>query len=145
MGQKIETSSAEIKIEFRVPLPTVADTLCSAFEGGSSYWASVTNKTEPDEWKWEDMSGIIESKNSHWLHEYPLNPGGELEITDHEARPEMNERVKLCLHRAKVVVGLQVMAEKFPKHFADMVAETGDANTGDVLLQCCLFGDVIYG
>ena len=41
--------------------------------------------------------------------------------------------------------GLQAMAEKFPKHFADILGENDDAITSDVLLQCCLFGYVIYG
>lgn len=29
--------------------------------------------------------------------------------------------------------------------FAEILDDNADANTGDVFLQCCLFGDVIYG
>jgi hypothetical protein len=41
--------------------------------------------------------------------------------------------------------GLQVMADKYPKHFADFMSEEDDCVTADVFLQCCLFGDIIYG
>lgn len=40
--------------------------------------------------------------------------------------------------------GLTVMAKKEPHHFADFLQEQGDMNTGDVFLQCCLFGEVRY-
>jgi len=38
-----------------------------------------------------------------------------------------------------------VLEEKFPKHFSDAVEEDFDATTADCWLQCCLFGDVIFG
>jgi len=41
--------------------------------------------------------------------------------------------------------GLQVMAEEYPRHFADFMSENEDAETADVWLQCCLFGEVVYG
>lgn len=41
--------------------------------------------------------------------------------------------------------GLEIMAEKYPSHWADFVGGNDDADTGDVFLQCALFGEVIYG
>ena len=41
--------------------------------------------------------------------------------------------------------GLQIMAEKYPRHMGDFLNENDDADTGDVFLQCCLFGEAIYG
>jgi len=41
--------------------------------------------------------------------------------------------------------GLNVMARDFPKHFQDLVDENDDANTADILVQCSLFGKMIYG
>jgi hypothetical protein len=32
-----------------------------------------------------------------------------------------------------------------PRHFADVLNENDDAGTGDVFLQCCLFGEIIFG
>ena len=45
----------------------------------------------------------------------------------------------------KIKKGFTVMAKKYPEHFADFLKEDYDQNTGDVFLQCCLFGGMIYG
>lgn len=45
----------------------------------------------------------------------------------------------------KIKRGLTVMAKKEPKHFADIISGDTDQTTADVLLQCSLFGEVIYG
>jgi hypothetical protein len=41
--------------------------------------------------------------------------------------------------------GLQVMAEKYPVHFNNFDSDNFDAETGDVFLQCSLFGEIVYG
>lgn len=45
----------------------------------------------------------------------------------------------------KVRIGLSIMAEKYPRHFQDVVADNADAETGDVLVQLSLFGEIVYG
>jgi len=42
-------------------------------------------------------------------------------------------------------LGITEMATKFPKHFLDVMQDNCDAETGDVFIQCCVFGDLIYG
>jgi hypothetical protein len=59
-----------------------------------------------------------------------------IDVPDDKLRILDNEAVQL---------GLQIMAKDYPNHFADLVNETGDATTDDVFLQCCLFGELIYG
>ena len=49
------------------------------------------------------------------------------------------------LNLQKIKKGLTIMAKKYPSHFADFIKEDYDNETGDVFLQCCLFGKVIYG
>ena len=61
-------------------------------------------------------------------------------IKDIEAEPNKY----FSLNLVKIKKGLKVMANKYPKHFANFIAEDYDAITGDVFLQCCLFGEVIY-
>jgi len=39
----------------------------------------------------------------------------------------------------------KVMHDDYPSHYGDAISENDDAGTGDVYLQCCLFGEVIYG
>lgn len=41
--------------------------------------------------------------------------------------------------------GCDVMSTKFPRHWANFIAENEDADTGDAFVQCCLFGDLVYG
>ena len=45
----------------------------------------------------------------------------------------------------KVRSGVAVMAATYPYHFGNLLADNSDATTGDVLVQCALFGKIIYG
>lgn len=40
---------------------------------------------------------------------------------------------------------LELMAERYPKYFADIINENDDAETADVLLQLATIGEVKYG
>jgi hypothetical protein len=40
---------------------------------------------------------------------------------------------------------LALMATKTPRHFANIVGERGDSETGDVLVQLACFGELRYG
>lgn len=39
----------------------------------------------------------------------------------------------------------RILATKYPHHFCDILKDGGDATTGDVLIQCALFGEIVYG
>ena len=41
--------------------------------------------------------------------------------------------------------GLRLMKKEYPSHYADLVEENDDAETGDIWLQLAVFGEVIYG
>lgn len=49
------------------------------------------------------------------------------------------------LSREKLVAGLAAMAREHRRHFCNILLDAADATTGDVLVQCALFGDVVYG
>lgn len=68
----------------------------------------------------------------------------QADYTD-DVRAEMTDHVLAPLTRASIAAGIVCMATRYATHFGDMLAENGDATTGDVLLQCALFGDLIYG
>jgi hypothetical protein len=118
----------------------VADLLCCALEGGTGYWCAITGYTKPP--------GTVRAITSPadgtvYKHiDYPLNEGGAVKLKDIE--DDANGR-EFILDRKAIAKGLEVMAEKYPKHFGDFRAENEDAITADVFLQCCLFGKVIYG
>jgi hypothetical protein len=114
--------------------------LCCAFEGGSNYWyADLEADTYPE--------GKSRKDFEYYHMELPLVEGGSVKFRDaeevHEDSADDDGYYRLDL--AKVTKGLEVMAVKFPRHWADFINENTDATTGDVFLQCCVFGDVIYG
>lgn len=124
-------------VQTQIPIKDVASLLCSAFEGGSSYWASLVDVKEPKEWIYQEF-------DSPYAHEYPVNPGGRVIIRDMEHDGDEDEKVYTLDNKA-IQRGLDVMARDYPRHWSDFRKEDYDACTGDVLLQCCLFGDIIYG
>jgi len=102
--------------------------LVSAFEGGSNYWIrSAEVATKP-------------SKVAVDLARVPLNGGAlRFEIDNDDAVP-----LRL-LDRAAIVHGLELMAKLQPQHFADVIRDSSDADTGDVFLQICLFDELVFG
>lgn len=124
-----------------VPMKRIQDLLCSALEGGSGYWASVIGVEEPFQ--------IIDRFNKSEILpniDYPTNPGGALLVLDTEAHTKFRlAHTKFRLDLPAIRRGIQVMADDSPLHFAHFISERDDALTGDVFLQCCLFGKVVYG
>ncbi len=111
----------------------ISSLICSAFEGGSNYWCKITKKIKPTTWEFDSDPG------THWLHDYALNPGGALFITDVD-----NEHKAVRFDTTAIEKGLAILAKDHPKHFADILADDADAETGDVFLQCCVFGEIVY-
>jgi len=73
--------------------------------------------------------------------QWPLSEGGRLWIDNLFE----DEEYKGWLDLESVEKGLKLMAEKSPKHFSDFLTENEDGYTGDVFLQYCIFGKLIYG
>ena len=76
---------------------------------------------------------------------YPLSPGGALVISDFQTHGDELEMETGILNLETIAKGLKIMAEEYPRQYKDMVQETDDADTGDCLLQCCIFGEVQFG
>jgi len=49
------------------------------------------------------------------------------------------------LNQEKLARGLQTLCSDWPWHWAHLFNDNMDAETGDVFLQCCLFGTIVYG
>lgn len=115
----------------------IAGLLCTSFEGGSGYWANVDLAYNPTDAEMTDSETYGDWKG---YAQYMVNhPDFKLTITDFEEE----ESYTLTLETLKK--GLKVMAEKYTRHFDDFINENDDADTGDVFLQCAVFGEVIYG
>lgn len=128
----IPDGTITIQVKKEISYADVRDLLCCAFEGGSNYWYYIYEYHNPDNIKCE------------FRHlDLPLSKNGYLMIGTREDFEEEIEPVKLDVEAVKI--GLQIMADKYPWHFANFIGDNMDAETGDVLLQCALFGDIVYG
>jgi hypothetical protein len=125
-----------INMNVEIAVERIADLLICAFEGGSNYWYLIQSYKAPANY---------DRYNSGTKRlDYPLNEGGALEISSTED-DEIEGKTRWTLDYDACVEGLQMMAKKYPWHFAAILDESDDADTGDVYLQCCLFGEVVYG
>lgn len=106
--------------------------LCSALEGGSNYWIGKVKYVYGPGFEKRDM-GV------RYL-ELPFHEGSGIEITD-----DFDDHETKLLTRDALRKGLNVVFEKYDHHFKNIISEQDDAETGDVVLQCALFGDIIYG
>tara|TARA_Y100000310_G_C20146245_1_gene562585 strand:+ start:145 stop:558 length:414 start_codon:yes stop_codon:yes gene_type:complete len=120
----------------------IMNLLCCAFEGGSNYWyRNLDVKSLPPGAKEEDYTNeaIKKRSNGFWLRYYVIPvEGGTVEL---EA---VGEPGKLELHRGHLKRGLQLLVDKYPSRFADVISEHEDGSTGDIFLQLCLFGEVPF-
>ena len=64
---------------------------------------------------------------------------------DMEDISEFPASAKHHLTLADIQKGLETMRDKYPHHWADLVEENDDLITGDVFLQCAVFGELVYG
>lgn len=120
-----------ISVRKHFTMEQLKDLLDSAFYG-SQYWCN------------SDL--FYESEAEAALTEKGIEIEEELETEARFVLGEWRDHApKLhTLNLPKIKRGLTVMANKYPEHFADFINEKGDMNTGDVFLQCCLFGEVKY-
>ena len=70
-----------------------------------------------------------------------LNPASSLNCPKCGTEPSP----VVALDRAALERGLALMSTEQPGHFADFVSGNEDAETGDVLLQLALLGEVVFG
>lgn len=117
--------------------------ICSAFEGGSNYWAEVKGYEFPEGVSYKDFK-----EGGKLASDWPPTQA----IAFHEGctvimgdREDEGEGETFRLNREALTKGLATMATKFRWHFDNMLKGNDDSETGDVFLQCCLFGDIVYG
>jgi hypothetical protein len=92
---------------------------------------------------------------SHWGSWHAITAAGthngtifdryEWQLLDkHEHDVDSKKRFRYKLSLEQVLSGLAVCAREYPHHFRDFIADTGDANTGNVIIQCAIFGKLKY-
>lgn len=143
-------------VQARVSNKDIADLLSTAFEGGiTGTWCVIVGVVDPpDVTIWSDRydNGTLrDDPQLYRYYDYPVTPGGAVIVAEDEVwrdaeREGDTSQVKTFhIDRETIARGLSVMQTKYPHHFADFVKQNGDACTADVFVQCCVFGELVYG
>lgn len=143
-----------INIDITISHQQLEDMLVTALEGGSNYWYRNAGYDIPE----ERMGEARKQAGSCFLGYAAPFCGGKLtlEVIHDDVLPRRTSSVSYEdvkggsgetweIELEDLVYGCQIMAEKYTRHLMDMVNENHDAETADVFLQCCCFGEVIYG
>jgi hypothetical protein len=121
----------EVPTTYTITKERIQDLLIGALEGGSDYWCEARFVKAP---------GCIAS-----YMEYPWIDGCQIIMNDFEGTDMLGGGQYKELTKDVLELGLRRMAGKYPVHFKNFVEENDDAETADVFLQCCCFGEVIFG
>ena len=113
----------------------IEDILCTAFEGGITYWA--------DNISCEDNKDM--KKVGGWKHEYLTKTKKKdavmyiHDISDEQKHP---------ITKKSIIDALQKMDDpkyKYTKALSRILEQTYDADDADIVVQTASFGDVVYG
>lgn len=138
---------APFTVSTEVPAKKIAGLLCTGFEGGVGYWCRIMTTIKP-----KDPSAIRPVLDEGgrepkvWeFYDYPLLGGATVcRLDDGDTKDTDKRYTPLVLDGAAIARGLKLMAEKWPRHYANFISENDDATTGDVFIQLCLLGDIVY-
>ena len=109
----------------------IANLLVSAFEGGSNYWYMIEDHNKKEIPECEFLSELLSYE------------GGKILISDGEGQLDEPK----WIHHVDTSKAWYTFThdQKYARHYANLLSENDDAETGDVFLQLCVFGEVIYG
>jgi hypothetical protein len=135
-----------------IPNQRVSDLLIGAFEGGSTYWIEDYKSSSRKSKAFEQEAGISNSLDNFIMPTYavlPLIEGQWIDIEIQESISAESYKIVYRLDREAVQKGLLAMASledgNGGHHWPTFLAENDDAETADVFLQCCLFGEIVFG
>ena len=132
-GAEPDSMDFIVNATFKVSRQQVAGALWRAFSSQIT-WFRVVEVIEPPTLRFRSIEHLALR-----MVDYPLNEGGSIGIVSSEPASDVFRLDLKSIRR-----GLEDLATKYPRHFADLVNENTDAITANVLLQCCLFGELIY-
>jgi len=129
----------------------IINLLISAFGGWSKYWCyslddqhikPSNNEDIPEQykdfthvsWCWGDGQVVFMDKDEYFDATKDSNNEEEL----------LAESIKtFTLNEKGIARGVTLFAKHFPKEFSNVLTNNDSADTADIFLQCCLFGDVV--
>lgn len=134
MPDQSQSIFATVTVPYDITQERVGDLLGGALEGGSNYWINIVSR----------FNCLNKSQGGPtYLHEVPFVSGGAIKIFCDNPEPGP-VRITRYLDADALRRGLNTMAQKFPKQFQDFLESKDDAETSDIFLQCCIFGNVRF-
>lgn len=115
-SQGFHNNPIVITLTFHLSEGTFHDHVTTSVEGGSNYWARIDVGEHQPGWR------------NYFTAKFTTVEGKTYELS-----------------LDKLKAGLQIVADKYPHHFKDIIEQDGDATAADVLVQCALFGEIVYG
>ena len=111
------------------------DMLIGAYEGGSNYWAELS----------EDALEIIKKyrKSGRAPSEQmfdAIQAGESIPIEDSEEGGVIGYIDKASIKRA-----MTIMEVDYPVDYANIISENDDCNTADIFFQLAVMGEVVFG
>lgn len=123
----------------------VADLMINAIESGSPrYWCAGIDL---------NRSNLPTPAGVNWYEDERIyvDPNLEIEVQEHPDGQEATDGEDLPTGKTHLLTaksireGMEKMALHHGRHFGDFLSENDDAETADVFLQLCTFGELVYG
>ena len=135
-----EAPTNTVKCEIDVPLERIVNCIIGAVEGGSNYWLNEMHCLPAS----RDIRADLMARDLIWYaeEEFWTRGGGATFKFD---KPTADSTGTANVGMTQLRNGLNIMAQKAPRHFSDLIRENDDAETHDVFIQMVLFGEIIYG
>lgn len=120
LKNNVEVNKLTVSVRTHIKIEDIKNLLDSASRG-STYWSS------------NDLA--YESETQRAI---------DSEVTIYDTEDESGQKA-YGLNLKKIKRGLTVMANTQRAFFLKFLEGDYDQTTGDIFLQCCIFGEVIYG
>jgi len=126
--------------------------LVTAFEGGINYWASDGWEVDKSHTR-NEIADKYKKKYAYHIQDHPYycylpiiaDDNYFISFKDIDGSISRDSEGKVFkLTKKSLLKGLDVMKEEHPSQYAEL-KDNYDANTCDLLIQCALFGTVVYG
>lgn len=122
----------KIKTTIELESQLIDDMVCTALEGGSTYWMAAAKPKDGD------------FRGCEYAHAVPM-AGGTLLISHEGINKGDPDKMVSRLTQHNLKDGMQLLADQCPKHFSNILEENWDADTADALVQLAVFGEVVFG
>jgi hypothetical protein len=142
MSQTTEETEHAFTVTTKVDYNDILNLIINAFDTAIGYWCRDADPHYPEGFDVKKIPWLkrkVEWKYTRKLYFCPLVPGGRLEMHD------TVEDKTVYMDLESVQRGIDVMSKKYPQHWSDFLSQNDDAITADVFIQCCVFGEAIYG